>query len=80
MINIHILYCTIQVGKWRFFVWVGPSIALLIACLATITNVKKGYVDYDPTHNKLFTGRHRYSGDGKDLIKIIEESDEARKK
>ena len=38
--------------------WVAPSIALFVACLATIANVKGGYVDYDPTHNKVFKGRH----------------------
>ena len=58
--------------------WVFPSVALLIAALATIVNVKGGYVDYDPTHNKLFKDRHGLQS--KDLIKIVEESDEARKK
>ena len=43
-----------QVGKWRFFMWVAPSVACLVGCLAVIVNVKGGYIDYDPTHNQLF--------------------------
>ena len=64
-----------QVGKWRFFMWVAPSVAVLVGCLATIANVKGGYVHYDPTHNKVFTDRH-----DKDLMQVIEEEEERRKK
>ena len=34
--------------------WVAPSVACLVGCLAVIVNVKGGYIDYDPTHNQLF--------------------------
>ena len=64
-----------QVGKWRFFMWVAPSVAVLVGCLATIANVKGGYVHYDPTHNKVFTDRH-----DKGLMLVIEEEEERRKK
>ena len=43
----------------------------------TIANVKGSYVSYDHTHNKLFKDRHGMQS--KDLIEIVEESNEARK-
>ena len=61
----------------------APSIALTIACIATIVNVKKGYVDYDPTHNKVFARRGVDNAPAWSVVRRdnTEESDEgARKK
>ena len=64
-----------KIGTWRFFVWVVPSVALTVAYIFIIGNVKGGNpLGYDPTHQKLFTGENKY-GENIDVIKLIEDQE-----
>ena len=64
-----------KIGTYRFFIWVVPSIALLVAYIVIVGNAKKGNpLGYDPTHQKLFTGENKY-GETVNVVRFLEEKE-----